>query len=695
MGQRAVVGILLALAIPIAAAKPAEDSVLTLTPHVLVFRDVSNVGVIVKDGKTLLIGSGDARILERVKQLRIPQIEWALYTDHARDQTSGVHRLKQAGVKVGVPAREAQFFERATEFWLAADNRFEHRYTFRPDFMVLRSSVPVDLQLQPDSVFRWQGIDLHVVSTPGRSDGAVSYVFELDGRTFAFTGDLIYGPGQLRDIHGLQKKFPGMPLDYWGFGGGIPETVASLKRVLERSPDLLIPAHGVVIREPAEAVVLLEKRAEALMRNYLSVAGWRVFSKNTPIPYQAPMLEPLPPVQLPPWVHKGEGTSWYLKADDGAVFLFDAGTPEIVPAFDRLRRNKSISSVDAIWISHYHDDHVESVNWFRFMNGARVYAQQELADVLANPRAYSLPALPTQPVRVDRVLRHGDTIDWKGFKLTSYFFPGQTLYHGGLLIEHGGRRIFHVGDSFSNWGIEDHTSHNRNFLGPNQGYEKCLRLLRELKPDLLLASHWGALPMSDDYAARTLEVLEERQRILAELLPWDDVNFGLDPYWIRAYPYRQTVLPGAHVDLEARIFNHSGRVREAQVHLRLPAGWRAEVASGVVRIPPKTEGTVRLRALAPADPLQRRDVLGLSVAFDGRAFGEVAEALVEYFGRNSANPHAADRSPRFLSHEPLHQHCATSSSVSLGPPAPLARRRRLQLPPVSKKRPGRAGDRRD
>lgn len=622
----------------VAATREAalEDQVIVLTPHVRVFRDVSNVGVVVKNGRALLIGSGDARILQSAKRLGIPQIEWVLYTDHARDDTAGAHRLKQAGARIAVPARAARFFEGAADFWLNADNKFEHRYTFRPDFMVLRESVSVDRQLQTGSVFHWQGIDIHVLDTPGRSDGAVSYVFELDGRRFAFTGDLIYGPGQLRDIYSLQKKFPGMPLDYWGFGGALPDVIASLKRVLARSPDLLVPAHGVVMTEPAIAVDLLERRVEALMRNYLSLADWRIGDRTTPrsVPYEAPMMPPLPPVELPPWIHKGEGTSWYLKADDGNIFLFDAGTPDIVPAFDRLRREKTISNIEGIWISHYHDDHVESVNWFRFMNGARVYAQQQLVDVLQHPRAYSLPALPSQPVRVDRVLKDGDTVNWRGFKLTGYYFPGQTLYHGGLLIEHAGTRVFHVGDSFANWGIADHTSHNRNFLGADQGYERCLRLLLELKPDLLLSAHSGALPITEDYARRTLELLKERQRLLAALLPWEDVNFGLDPYWVRAYPYRQTVLPGTLVTVEARIFNHSDTMREARAELRLPAGWRVRQGSGVVAIPPKTEGIVRLSAFAPADPHQRRDVLGLWVNFNGRALGEIAEAVVEYLGRN-------------------------------------------------------------
>ena len=38
---------------------------------------------------------------------------------------------------------------------------------------------------------------------------------------------------------------------YWGFGGAVDDVKASLDRVLDRKPDLLIPSHGVVIDNPA------------------------------------------------------------------------------------------------------------------------------------------------------------------------------------------------------------------------------------------------------------------------------------------------------------------------------------------------------------------------------------------------------------------------------------------------------------
>src|SRR5208337_855344 len=114
-------------------------------------------------------------------------------TDHHRDQCSSASRFKQAGAKIAVPAAEADFFRNATEIWATADKQLYHRYYFRPDFFILRNSVAPDRELQPGDVFEWQGLDIQVVSTPGPTDGSVSYIIDLDGRKFAFTGDLMYG----------------------------------------------------------------------------------------------------------------------------------------------------------------------------------------------------------------------------------------------------------------------------------------------------------------------------------------------------------------------------------------------------------------------------------------------------------------------------------------------------------------------
>ena len=80
-----------------------------------------------------------------------------------------------------------------------------------------------------------------------------------------------------------------------------------------------------------------------------------------------------------------------------------------------------------------------------------------MAEVVSEPSAWPpLPCLNAEKVQVDRVTNDGESWQWHEFKLTAYFFPGQTLYHGGLLVERGDLRILFVGDSLTAGGIEDY-----------------------------------------------------------------------------------------------------------------------------------------------------------------------------------------------------------------------------------------------
>jgi glyoxylase-like metal-dependent hydrolase (beta-lactamase superfamily II) len=615
-----------------------------ITPHFGIYHDgVVNVGVIQRNGKALLVDCGRGSILEAAKGIGLGSIDWALFTDHHRDTCSGAPLLKDARVKLAVPQAEEIFFRDATAFWLDADNIIDHRYDFRPDLVVLRESVIPDRLLKPGETFLWEGLEIRVVGTPGETDGSVSYIVDVDGKRTALTGDLIFGPGRVWNFYRLDKAFRGMSGGYWGFGGAVEDVLHSLEAVLLHNPSVLIPSHGTVISDPPGAVGLLRSRVRAVMKNYFKLAAWRISpsrnftpeAQKEPWPgFAVPMLKPLPPVEMPSWLYKTKelGTSSYIRAEDGSAFLFDCGFPPIAKVVDGLIQAGTIKRIEGIWISHYHDDHVASVNEVRRKYGAKVYAQRELRDIIENPTAYCMPCLFPESIHVDHPVSEGEVIYWQGYKLTGYFFPGQTLYHGGTLIEHDGTRVFMTGDSFANWGIDDYCSFNRNFLGKDgeiNGYSRCLRLLLKLKPDLLMAAHWGPKPVSENYMRKTLQLLEERRDLMLPLFPWDDPNFGLDPFWLRAYPYRQKILRGQPVTLEARIYNHSSIPQKASAELQTPKGWRAEKPVSVM-VSPHSEGKIRLMAKAPENPLHSREVLGLSIRFGGWDLGEVSEAIVDY-----------------------------------------------------------------
>jgi glyoxylase-like metal-dependent hydrolase (beta-lactamase superfamily II) len=605
-----------------------------VSAHVRVYHDVVSVGVIEKNGKIILIDSGEGEVLSALKQRQSARIDWVLYTHHHRDQCSGAARLKKAGAKIAVPAAEAKLFRGATEFWRDADNVIDHRYKFRPDMFVLRESVAPDRELEPGDVVEWEGLKIQVVPAPGHTDGSVSYLVDIDGQRVTFTGDLIYGPGQLWELYSLQKGLPGMPFDYSGFGGASGEVLNSLDQLLSRQPTCFVPSHGMVMRNPKGAVDLLRQNLNAAMNNYLAFTSWRNVAgfKNVKWGINIPMLPPLPAVPLPAWLHHVDfhhSTSYYIQAPDRSIFLFDAGFWPCSDKMVSLAQTGEITGIDGIWISHYHDDHVESVNDLRRRFGAKVYAQREIQDILENPRAYLMPCLFPESIRVDHPLSEGEVIEWRGYKLTAYYFPGQTLYHDGLLVEHQGTRIFMSGDSFSNFGMDDYCSFNRNLLGEDRGFDRCLHLLKRLQPDLLVAAHYGPVPVSQAYLDKALDALSEREVLMRKLLPWDDPNFGLDPYWIRTYPYRQSILPGQQATLEAIILNHSDEPRVATVTLRVPTGWKA-MPGAPLRISAHREGRIRLEAVAPLEPTQRREVLGLAVQFGSRNLGEFAEAIVDY-----------------------------------------------------------------
>jgi glyoxylase-like metal-dependent hydrolase (beta-lactamase superfamily II) len=583
-----------------------------------VFTDVVNVGVWERNGKLLLVDCGDGGIAGPA--------DWVLVTHHHRDQWSGARRL---AARLAVPESERRFFEGADEFWDRADAILDHRYDFRPHLFTGREPLPVARALKDGDRFAWEGLIIEVLATPGHTDGSLTYLDESAGRRVAFTGDLIYGAGKLWEFYSLQKRFPGMRGDYWGFGGAVEETIASLDRVAAHKPDLLVPSHGPLIENPAAAVAELKANLRAAMDNYLRTAAWRIYFRGIFPDDRAPMLAPLPPVSYPPWIRNIASTTKAIVAGDGSVFLSDCGHASAIETLDKLLASGEIRSVDGLWITHYHDDHTQFVNVAKRKYGANVYVERHLVDILEHPLAYQMPCLFPESIRVDRPMEHGETIEWKGFRLTAYHFPGQTLYHDGLLVERDGVRAFFTGDSFANFGIDDYCSQNRCFLGPDVGYRKCFRLLLDLKPDLLVAAHWGPVPVSAEYLRRADELLAEREKLFARMFPWEDPNFGLDPGWIRCYPYRQKALPGASVTIEGRVYNHAPRPKQVRLQLRTPPGWTAPPAA-TATIPPRAEGRIRLLAQAPAHPGRRRHVLGLEATAGGVRLGEFAEAIVDF-----------------------------------------------------------------
>ncbi|HQI29301.1 MAG TPA: MBL fold metallo-hydrolase, partial [Sedimentisphaerales bacterium] len=464
----------------------------TLSPHVTLVRGAVNGVAIERDGHRLLV-YGDPEQSWKAAEM-------VLFTHARRDVAWAGRTIVDNGAESVVPAREADQFAKVEDFWLGFwDKRF-HDYA-QQNTRILTSPMPVGRTAQGGDELHWRDLSVGVLDTPGYTRGSVSFFVEVDGLRYGFVGDLIYGDGRLMDLYSLQDEVPQARIGgYHGYAGRIGDLIASLRKVAQQKPDILVPARGPIIRDPSAAIDRLIHRLQAVYENYLSISAGRWYfrdqydilasralgdARQTPwMPY-AEVIEKRPPDWIVP-IHN----SRLIVARDHSGFLVDCGSRAIIDELAKLKSQGRITSIEGLFITHYHDDHTEKINEFLNWNSCPVYVTPVMEDVTKRPGSYRLPAMTANAIERITVVSNGHRMSWKEYTLTFYDFPGQTLYHDALLVERDtGEKVFFVGDSFTPSGLDDYCLQNRNLLSRGTGYLYCLELLQSRIPaDALLVN---------------------------------------------------------------------------------------------------------------------------------------------------------------------------------------------------------------
>jgi glyoxylase-like metal-dependent hydrolase (beta-lactamase superfamily II) len=603
-----------------------------ISQNLTVILGSTNGAVLTRDGARLAIG-GDPRA-------KAFSVERLLLTHARRDVIWAGRRLAERGALVVVPEKEMQQFTEPKAFWETFSQRRFH------DYVQVSTKVPVEPWPVTETVtegseMEWRGFHIRVLETPGYTRGAVSYLLEVDGLKIAFTGDLIYGDGRVLDLYSFQDAIPEVrALGYHGFMARAASLIQSLQRVLAERPDLLVPSRGPLIPRPAEAIARLVQRLRAVYRNYLSVCDlrWivpermqtlarRMLGEAAEINYM-PAAEIIP--DLPPWLI-AVGNSRVLRSEKGAGFVIDCGGGgDPVGKLKELQASGRITSVDGIYLTHYHDDHVGSAQEGADAFGCPIYACAQWADILLNPRAYRMPAQHHEPIRNVVALREGSSIRWKEFTLTSIYFPGQTLYHGALVLTRdSGERIWFIGDSFSPTGLADHCPQNRQFLRENAGLLYCLNRLAAEPGALLVNQHIAPIfRFSPEQIAWMQRACRERIDLLRDLFPWDDPNFGLDEGWARCHPYETVWHPGQTARLAVRLWNHSPRSQLFEIRPYPPAGWKVVRYKRTLRLKAQEEGELEMILKSDGATETGVHILVADVRFGESIFPRWVEGLI-------------------------------------------------------------------
>ena len=583
-----------------------------IAPGLFRFEDTCNVYALVKDGRALLIDFGSGGILERLGEIGATQAEWILHTHFHRDQNQGDSLAIARGIKIAVPATERKYFEGAEEMW--QEKKALHLYDLRNEFFAPARNIPVDRGLEPRSTFDWRGVSIKVMATPGHTEGSLSYLVEWDKKRYAFVGDLVASPSRILTMHDLEAPYVG--------ARGIAAQIGSLNQMRQAAPDVLLPSHGEATTDVQGAIPPLI-RDLAFIHDQYNWFTYTVRQPNTGITQMSPHV----------WHVRMAtgGTAYVIVADSGRAFIWDSHAND-VPKIEEIRKKTGFRQVDFVTISHYHDDHVGGVNEIKRRYGAKFWVMRHMVEILENPLAFNMPCLWHEPIKVDRILEDAESFTWEGMKLQFYYLPGQTEFAQGLLLEVDGKRIFFDGDNIS-YSVPDRPMLGhyvaRNYQRLDGGHIYCARKFLEVKPDFIAPNHFEWVPATQEILRSYLKNSEEMKEVFTRVLDQPNPMFGLDNNWISAFPYQVEAKPDQVVDVQVRFRNWLYASSKVHAKWRLPEGWSIEPASVEVEAPPYSAAKAIARLRIPAEArLNRRYVLTLEVARDGKRLGEITEMLV-------------------------------------------------------------------
>ena len=194
-------------------------------------------------------------------------------------------------------------------------------------------------------------------------------------------------------------------------------------------------------------------------------------------------------------------SSHIIKTSEGLI-LIDTGSTLMVPLIQESieKLGHTITDVKYIVSSHAHWDHVEGHAEMKRRTGAEIVALGKDADAIAKGKDLSaLGGEGWEPVIVDRIIDHGDTLTLGDTTLTAHHTPGHTpgCTVWTTTVNHEGKElsVVFIGGTSINGGVvfENNTRHPSIL----QDYATTFKRLKALSPDVFLAQHPSMYKMQE------------------------------------------------------------------------------------------------------------------------------------------------------------------------------------------------------
>ncbi len=593
---------------PLMAEKEAEmgPALVRLSEHLYLIEDTGNV-YLIKDGDSALaIDFGSGLVLDHLEGLGVRRLDWVLHTHYHRDQCQGDARALAAGASLAVPEAERRLFERASDLWASGEIPAGFVNTGR---FAIRESVPVAQGLVPGETFEWRNHKFEVLATPCQTPDSLTLVAEIDGRRVAFTGDLIARPGQVWDFGQLQWNY----LRY----EGLQALPAAIDIVRQAEPDLLCPSHGEVMTDPRLALTELELRARRIESLICLPTMGRWNWQDL--------------VRLSPHLFKDAGTTSYIiLSDDGHALFFDLGEfkPEL---FDELRERYGVTTVDAVVVSHFHGDHIAGIPQLVEEFGSEVWVLDAEVDILEHPENYAMSFGTRMRLRPDRVFKDGESVEWRGYRLTFLHLPAHSEYHLGLVATIDGKPTMFTGDAVGHTADNElsasYVCRNRIFLG--SGAVETARQMVRYGPYVICPAHSDPFVSGPQQRQQYLDWALSTRDAIAGFIAQPHPEMGFDPYWVRIEPYLIRLKPGDKAECRVVVKNHLPVATKVKLTLCLPDALSAEPETFAEEIGAGVEGSFPFVLTATDAARPGRVPIAVDVVFAERRWGELTEAVVE------------------------------------------------------------------
>lgn len=642
LARRFCLAFMFALSLCFASAKSATAMEMTDIPNVLVQRDSCSVYVLRDGDAALLVNCGDGSVLDELKKSGVKHVEWVLFTDHHREACQGSKRLDRTVTKVAAPKAEQELFETPQQFrkWrpTLGDKYTVHGASYvRPSAVAIK----VDRTFEPGDVFQWRGFEITCVGTPGTSPGGMSYVVKRGDQKVAFIGGVMHDGARMTNWYDIEWDY--------GFGKGLDTLIESVQRLRELELDFAFPSQGPIVRKADEQLGKYHARLVAFRPDYLRGYPVNDLTKRTKVD---PIIKPtaIPQiVQVTPHLYKfsdqlaGKNFSIII-SDNGRGLLLDCGIfpePLLQELVAAMQKHLGLKRIEALWINHMHGDHFTLGSVLKKQYGAQIWTLDRIVDKVSNPLRYDYCALITsynpryEGLQVDRPLKDGEVVEWEGFKLHIDWMPGQTEFGNCLWIELDGKKIAFTGDNlFGDPSDPEQNGHEavvaRNSAIFEEGYILGSKYLRDLKPDIIMGAHNVLMTNPTAFVERYHEWSKRIVAKYKELLPDRDYEYGFDPFWVSAYPYRVDLSERATQEVTITVRNFRDQPQRHHIRLRLPPGITASPAilEGTVA----AESRERFKVTVTADRARAGvgvQIIPFDITLDDKRHGELFDFLVQ------------------------------------------------------------------